>query len=427
MERNDDLRAARLSLPSPTDPAVPLSRAELAELVAAEAYRRTGREAALDAHYVAKLERGVVRWPGAGYRRALSAVLGRTQAELGFRPPRRGHDVAPAPPALAAVAAAGNGDPAADADAFYRLAAVVAAPGRVDAAVVEHLAAVLARQRALEDTVGAAGVLPAVLAEVELIERLAPQACGSVRARLVGLASEYRQFAGWMCEDTGDHPAAVAHYDRAADAAGETGDANMLTSVWSMKSHLAWSEADAARAMGLAVAGQRHPDGVSPGVLALVAQQQARGHALDGDADATDRLMDRTEELAARAAEQPDGEPPWVYFAGPERVLFQRGVAYLEVGRHAEAVDLFAGAGARLPAQYRRDHGRYAANLAVAAALDGQVERAAAAGREALAVVIETGSAHTIADLRRMRRALERWSDDPAVAEFDAALAEVRR
>ncbi|MGI8814788.1 MAG: hypothetical protein ACR2G2_05720 [Pseudonocardia sp.] len=132
--------------------------------------------------------------------------------------------------------------------------------------------------------------------------------------------------------------------------------------------------------------------------------------------------MDRTEALTATAAEHPEDEPPWIYFNTPERVLFQRGVAYVELGRHAAAVELFAAARARLPAGYRRDHGRYAANVAVAAALDSQVDRAVAAAAEALGIVVETGSAHTIADLRRARRALDRWADGLAVAEFDAAL-----
>lgn len=120
--------------------------------------------------------------------------------------------------------------------------------------------------------------------------------------------------------------------------------------------------------------------------------------------------MDHTETLTATAVERPDDEPAWVYFHAPERVLFQRGVAYVELGRHGAAVELFDAARARLPAGYRRDHGRYAANLAVAAALDGQVDRATAAARDALAGVVETGSAHTVADLRRMRRALDRWA-----------------
>jgi tetratricopeptide (TPR) repeat protein len=416
VDANDELRAARRAHPSSRYPGEPLSRAELAELVAADIYRRTGREAPIDSHYVAKLERGVIRWPGRQYRAALRAVLGAsTDSELGFRPPRRA-EATPAPPALAA--AASNGD----ADAFDRLAAVVERPRRADRAVVEHLAAVLARQRVLEDQVGARSVLPAVLAEIELIDDLAGQARGPVRAALIGLAGEYRQFLGWIGEDSGDPAAALAHYDRAMEAAQESGDANMITSVLSLKSHLAWSQRDAGRAIGLAEAGARDTERVSPGVLALITQQQARGHALDGHADAVDRLMDHTEALTARAAERPENEPPWTYFHGPDRVLFQRGVAYLELGRHADAVELFTAARAALPAEYRRDHGRYAANIALAAALDGQLDRATSLAREALTITMETGSAHTLAELRRARRAMDKWPDAPQVAEFDAAL-----
>lgn len=314
-----------------------------------------------------------------------------------------------------------------DGDAFDRLAAVLERPCRVDDAVVEQLAGVLAQQRQAEDVIGARPMLVPVLAELGLIERLARDARGPVRGRLVRLASEYRQFTGWLGEDTGDHTAALLHYGRAMDAAQEAGDPNMITSILSMRSHLAWSERDPARAIGLAAAGRRDPARVSPGVLALVAQQEARGHALDGDREAVDRLLDLTEDLTAAAVERPEDEPPWVYFNGPERVLFQRGVAYLELGRHGEALELFEAARARLAAGYLRDHGRYAANLAVAAALDGQVDRATAAGREALSIAVETGSAHTLTDLRRMRRALDHWPDHTGIVEFDDALAAAGR
>jgi tetratricopeptide (TPR) repeat protein len=239
----------------------------------------------------------------------------------------------------------------------------------------------------------------------------------------VQLLGEYHQFAGWMGEDIGDHIVSTAHYDRAMDAATETGDENMVTSVLSMKSHLAWSMRDAARAVGLAAAGSRRTASVSRGVLSLVTQQEARGYALDGDAERVNRLLDRTEQLALDAAEQPENEPPWVYFADPGRVLFQRGVAYVELGRHADAAELFRAARARLAPSYRRDHGRYAANLALASALDGQVDDATAAGREAVTLALAAGGAHTVADLRRMRRALERWNTSPAVVEFDEMLA----
>lgn len=87
------LRAARLRTPSPTDPDRPTSRRELAEAVNAYVFETTGRTYALDAHYVGRLERGLRRWPNADYRAGFRAVLGAgSDAELGFRQPRRGED-----------------------------------------------------------------------------------------------------------------------------------------------------------------------------------------------------------------------------------------------------------------------------------------------------------------------------------------------
>lgn len=288
-----------------------------------------------------------------------------------------------------------------------------------------HLSVMLAEQRRLEDVVGARRVLPTTLAQLDLIDDLARAAREDVRADVLSVESQWQQFAAWQCEDM-DRPAdAMTHYDRAMDAAQQTGAHNMITSVLSLKSHLGWSQRDPGRAVGLALAGQRDPDRVTPGILALVVQQEARGRALDGDARQVERLLDRSADLTDQAAAEPDAEPPWVYFHAPERSLFQRGVAYLELGRHGEAADLFDAARARLPGTYRRDHGRYSASLALAAALARDADRAVAAGRDALTVVAETGSGHTLTDLRRARRALDPWADDPAVRELDAAAAEI--
>jgi len=115
------------------------------------------------------------------------------------------------------------------------------------------------------------------------------------------------------------------------EAAQEIGDDDMVTSVLSLKSHLAWSVGDAGSAVGLAQAGQREPGRVSDTVLALIAQQEARGHALDGDAAATERALDRSAALTYAAAEHLEDAPPWVYFNDPDRLGFQRGVAYVEL------------------------------------------------------------------------------------------------
>lgn len=87
---NTLLRAARERLPSAVAPGEHASRAEVAEAVNQWLWETTGRRHALDAHYLAKLERGVACWPNAAYRAGLRHVLGvADDAALGFRPPRR--------------------------------------------------------------------------------------------------------------------------------------------------------------------------------------------------------------------------------------------------------------------------------------------------------------------------------------------------
>jgi hypothetical protein len=87
---NTRLRQARLRTPSPADGRYVMSRQELAEAVNAHVFRATGRVSVMDAHYVARLERGIRRYPKDDYRAAFRAVLGvTTDAELGFAPPGR--------------------------------------------------------------------------------------------------------------------------------------------------------------------------------------------------------------------------------------------------------------------------------------------------------------------------------------------------
>jgi hypothetical protein len=87
-EVNGLLRAARERTPSRRAPGEYMSRAELAEAVCAWLWETTQIKYELDGHYIAKLERGAVRWPGAAYRSGLRYVLEvATDNELGFTPP----------------------------------------------------------------------------------------------------------------------------------------------------------------------------------------------------------------------------------------------------------------------------------------------------------------------------------------------------
>jgi len=62
-----------------------MSRQELAELVNTHLLKTAKLTTDLDGNYIGKLERGVHRWPSAGYRNAFRTVLNAaTDADLGF-------------------------------------------------------------------------------------------------------------------------------------------------------------------------------------------------------------------------------------------------------------------------------------------------------------------------------------------------------
>ncbi|MCA1702011.1 MAG: helix-turn-helix domain-containing protein [Actinobacteria bacterium] len=351
--------------------------------------------------YLHRMERGE-RWPSGTVVRAVDTALG-ADGTL-----------------LATWEAA---DAAVDPDDFERFERALAAPQRTDAAVVEHLARVLAEQRRAEDALGARRLLPPVLAQLKVIEQLATDTAGPLRRELLTVGAHYEQFAAWMYQDSMDPAGARRHYGRAMDAAQEIDDADMVTSVLSLKSHLAWSLGDAASAVELAQAAQRDPRRVSDAVLALAAQQEARGHALDGDTAVTERALDRSAALTHAAAEHPDDAPPWVYFNDPDRLAFQRGVAYVELGRHTDAVPLLSTALEHLTNGYDRDRGRYAGMLALALAGAAEAEEAVACAKRAAELAVATGSALAARELRRVRTMLHEQGAQREVA----ALAEYLR
>ena len=82
---NDALRRLRLGRE--------WTQGEVASRANARIKAATGRESAIDANVISRLERGVIRWPDADVRDALRGVFGvATNAELGLFPKRTRRD-----------------------------------------------------------------------------------------------------------------------------------------------------------------------------------------------------------------------------------------------------------------------------------------------------------------------------------------------
>ncbi|MFI6819790.1 hypothetical protein ACIBJE_02410 [Micromonospora sp. NPDC050187] len=207
----------------------------------------------------------------------------------------------------------------------------------MDLATLRTLSQLLAAHRRLEDTLGATSLLPTIRTQLDLVTTLVAEAGSALRPQVVDLAAQWAQFGGWLYAASDRRRLAGRWYGTALEWGTEAGNADMIATVLSMRGHLAWSEWRAGPLIALSVAAVRQP--ASPGVRAIATQQQARGHALVGEADPVIDLLDRAVDLSEAASLAPDREPPWIYFHSAAYLAMQRGLAYRLIGRNAEAIE----------------------------------------------------------------------------------------
>ncbi|MEV7805300.1 XRE family transcriptional regulator [Microbispora sp. NPDC088329] len=292
-----------------------------------------------------------------------------------------------------------------DPDLYERITKAIERPQRVDATSIEWLERCLAEHRRVEDTLGSGPLLPVVRAQLDAITTLAQGAPGPLADRVIAMLGQYAQLIAWMCQDSGDHAAALAWYDRSHGWALEAGDAALAATTLNMRAHLAWGIGDPLRCVRLAEAARWHDGRTTLGVQGMAAQMAARGHAEMGEAGAARRLLGEAEELIRAACERPENEPPWMYFYDDGWFDMQRGMAELVLGDGPRAVRFLDRGLATLPEAYRRDRAWFGTCLARAHALAGDVEAAedlaVAAVPDAVAV-----NRYAVQDLRKLSGAL---------------------
>lgn len=288
-----------------------------------------------------------------------------------------------------------------------RLLYVAQNPRRIDAATVDTLAALLAGQRRLEDNIGSAALVTPVLAQLATVEGLVRDAPDSgVKVRLIDVGAQWAQLAAWLCATTGDHQSGRRLYLQALEWATEAANPHMVATALSMRGHLAWITGRIRTMIELSRSAQWQP--ASPGVRALATQQEARGLALVGDAAGADTKLDQAEELAALAAGNRDGEPPWLYFYDPEFFATQRGLVQQYLGRHEQAAEQLSGALAVLPPEIRRSDwvGWYVLQLAAAHAAAGHRDEAVQVLDEARRIAANAGAARLRGEVDELARKL---------------------
>ncbi len=305
-----------------------------------------------------------------------------------------------------------------DPDEGERIARTVGGRSRADVQVVEHLEALLAQYRKLDDLMGPRHVHGPMQSLCGLVERLCETAEGSVQQALLSVAAQCQQFNGFLWSDGGHQSAGERSYEAAISRATAAGNQALAGYLLAWRAHHALLQGKAPTAIALTQEAQTGKWQLTPAVRALAAAREACGWALQGNRDRCKHKLDESSELLAKSIGE--DEPPWIYWFGEEYVAIHRGVCLTDAGDAESAIETLDRAIAALPRDRIRDRGDFLSCLAKAHARNDDLEQASALARESAQAAIETGSAGRLEGLRRLHAELD--PQIPAVKELGELL-----
>lgn len=409
---NQLLRATRERTPSRQVPGEGLSRHEVAEAVNAWIYENADKTTALDANYVAKLERGVVRRPSAHYRAGLRAVLGvATDAELGFFPPCRGRTTT--------KQASGSMPQPLDAVEPWELADALTR-SMVSSTTLEHMERAVLGYAARYPSTPPAALLPAICGQTRLLREVLghPQRL-RVRQRSVVLMGVLCGLAGNLWLDLGEEDRAAAFFDVAELAGQEAEDTDLTAWVLATRSLAPFFASRFVQAADLLA---RAEEGAATGSgtrrQAWVTALLARSAAAAGDHRGGLVALERAYRLMDTVSEPPHGTE---FFDRP-RLDGMAGAVYRLLRDTDRAVPLLRRALDHRAATDAKGRALVLLDVADCHVVSGEPEEGARIAVEALDVADGVLVRPILVRARAIRWGMDQWADTRGVADLDLRL-----
>jgi transcriptional regulator with XRE-family HTH domain len=276
--------------------------------------------------------------------------------------------------------------------------AAPAAAREIDPALPDHWACLLAILGTFDAAHGPHQVLSAARRELRLITEHRQVARGDLRDALMHVEARWAIYAGWLCEDTGDQRGRTALLERALHLAREADHRDLI--AWTRARQAQWS--DPGRAIRFAEDGLHMPL-AGAHTRALCAVRAAHAYAQIGAGAATDRMLTEARRLAAEDSDPPPLSVSVLLGEHVVRCWEARCWAALEP---ATGVALYDDVLRDWPRGRTRDGGLYLARLARACADVGELDRARAEGRKALALARTTRSSVAARELKQLSATL---------------------
>jgi hypothetical protein len=269
-------------------------------------------------------------------------------------------------------------------------------------------------------------LIPIVQVQAEQVTELASAADETVRLGLLDTGTALAALLGWLYQDAGDLAASARWRDITLSLAHRAGDPQLISYALTNKAMLALDQGDGRVVVDFARAALAGDRSLSPKVRVLAVQHEAQGHAMLGDRDTADRLLDK----AAALTGQVDDENVWgnACRRSSHYVEVQRATCYGRTGRRRDAADaasLWDQIIGVLPESARRDNAVFRARQAAALAAVPDPDRAVAVAAEAAAVVMPTGSARLKRELEAVPKHASAWAHTRPGRELRAVIASV--
>lgn len=307
--------------------------------------------------------------------------------------------------------------------------AVPARTSRLIIASPEHLQGILIHLREqwhalvkTDNLLGPRFALEGVLNQISVVEALRSVLRDEPRIEVARLGAKYAESAAWLYEDTDNMTQARFWTSQAMEWAYEGNDERMLAWTIFRRAQQAAAIPDASQTIGLAQAARRNEEKLAMPTRAAIRVQEAYGHALDGNDQAAQRLLDEAHSWAAGDAVG-DAREGHGSYCTPGYIEIQRGHCWLATGQPKKAIPLYEDSLRILPTVYQRNRAATLTRLAVAYAAVNQPEQAATTAHAALPVARSAGSKRIVGEIKNVGAELLPYRALPAVAALLDELA----
>ncbi len=246
----------------------------------------------------------------------------------------------------------------------------------------------------------------------------------AVGRELFAAVARLTELAGYMAVDTGQPGLAQRYYIQAlrlAQAAGDRGYGGYVLAA--SMSHLAAQLGNPREIAQLARAAQEGArGGVTPRAEAMFHAAEARGHALMGDAKATQQAAGRAVAAMEGADAESGDDPAWIAHFDEAYLADELAHCHRDLGQPTAAARRAEEALAKHPESRARRRAIGLVLLATAQVQQRDVERACHTGLQAVELLGTLRSGRGAEYLDDFQQRLEPFRDEPVVREFGARL-----